>query len=410
MPVPETQPVDYRVLMKKVEQLVDAMERDDEDTGRTIQAVTEAIVGKFRQELGLFGGRIYERHGGSYRVESTFGEAKNVPAGLLVPSDYPPVLEVLKHGTVYMDRDDSGVDPQIEQQLGVEKFAAVEIADGRYLLAFNVAPGHDRQDILFSLGILRHSINQMVRRERMEGIFRQARKIQASILPKSAPQHGPFDIAGRSLPLESVGGDYFDYIPLTDKILGLAVADVSGHGLPAALQVRDIYTGLRMGLGRDFKIVRTVERLNAIIHESTLTSRFVSLFYGELEVSGGFIYVNAGHPPPVHLAANGEVRELFEGGAVLGPLGQATYERGFVSLKPGDVMVLYTDGIIEARGEPEGEGWDEYGGERLLAVLRANRTRSAAEIVDAIYRDVAAFGRGRQPLDDRTVVVVRYPE
>ncbi len=86
--------------------------------------------------------------------------------------------------------------------------------------------------------------------------------------------------------MESVGGDFYDYIPITDKILGLAIADVSGHGLPAALQVRDIYMGLRMGMARDFKIVRTVERLNQIIHKSTLTSRFVSMFYGELERNG----------------------------------------------------------------------------------------------------------------------------
>ena len=82
------------------------------------------------------------------------------------------------------------------------------------------------------------------------------------------PVYGDFEIYGQSQPMEKVGGDFYDYIPITDKILGLAIADVSGHGLPAALQVRDIYMGLRMGLARDFKIVRTVERLNSIIHQS----------------------------------------------------------------------------------------------------------------------------------------------
>ena len=174
--------------------------------------------------------------------------------------------------------------------------------------------------MLFSLGVLRYAINQKLRQERMEEVFEQARKIQASILPRRVPVYGAFELYGQSRPMEKVGGDFYDYIPITDKILGLAIADVSGHGLPAALQVRDIYMGLRMGLSRDFKIVRTVERLNTIIHKSTLTSRFVSMFYGELEPNGVFIYVNAGHPPPFHLAANGEVRFLDEGGAVLGPL------------------------------------------------------------------------------------------
>ena len=93
-----------------------------------------------------------------------------------------------------------------------------------------------------------------------------------------------------------MGGDFYDYIPISEKILGLTIADVTGHGLPAALQVRDIYMGLRMGLGREYKIVHTMERLSSIIHRSTTTSRFVSLFYGELELNGNFLYVNAGHP------------------------------------------------------------------------------------------------------------------
>jgi sigma-B regulation protein RsbU (phosphoserine phosphatase) len=210
--------------------------------------------------------------------------------------------------------------------------------------------------------------------------------------------------------MEKVGGDFFDFIPITDKILGVAIADVSGHGLPAALQVRDVYMGLRMGLARDFKIVRTVERLNQIIHRSTLTSRFVSLFYGELEANGVFIYVNAGHPPPFHLTAAGEARFLEEGGAVLGPLGDATYERGFVRLEPGDMVVLYTDGMIEASAGSSGAGAPvEYGADRLVTLARAHLGQGARETVAAMLADVERFSGDAPPQDDRTVVVVRYP-
>ncbi len=244
----------------------------------------------------------------------------------------------------------------------------------------------------------------------MEGIFAEARKIQASILPRRAPAYGEFDIAGRSEPMEEVGGDFFDYIPLTEKILGLAIADVSGHGLPAALQVRDIYMGLRMGLARDFKIVRTVERMNSIIHQSTLTSRFVSMFYGELELNGVFIYVNAGHPPPFHIAANGMVRSLEEGGPVLGPLPEATYERGFVIMKPGDMLVFYTDGICEtlgaARRRPE-RGVRRRaaapGGARAPGPARRRRSWTPSS------PSVEAFSRRGAAGDDRTVMVVTYP-
>jgi hypothetical protein len=405
----EARPTNYRGLMKKVEQVVAAMDRD-EDMGSGIHSLLETIIDKFQAELGIYGGRLYQRRGGYYVLQDTFGDAKEVPQGLKIPLSYPPIQLLLEQGSVYMDAEDPNVDRNLENLLGVQRFAAIEVGSEEYILAFNVAPGHDRDDILFSLGILRHSVNQKIRRDRMEGIFEEARKIQASILPRRVPQYGDFDIYGRSAPMESVGGDFFDYIPVTEKILGLTIADVSGHGLPAALQVRDIYMGLRMGLARDFKIVRTVERMNRIIHKSTLTSRFVSLFYGELELNGVFIYVNAGHPPPFHVSADGTVRYLEEGGPVLGPLPDATYERGFVIMKPGDMLVFYTDGISETRGrDEEGRPQGEYGMERLLEVARAHQGEPARKVVEAVFASVESFSRGAPPDDDRTVLVVSHP-
>ena len=406
----EPRQVNYRALMKKVEQLVAELDRVD-DVGAVIRSLIETLIAKFRHELGIYGGRLYRRTGEAYVVQATFGEAKEVAKGVKVPASYAPIELMLEQGAVVMDADDYRADRKLEALLGVKRFAAIEVGDEDYILAFDVEPGHHRDDILFSLGILRHSLNQAIRRGRMQGIFEEARKIQASILPRRAPVYGGYQLHGRSEPMESVGGDFFDYIPLTEKILGLAIADVSGHGLPAALQVRDIYMGLRMGLARDFKIVRTVERMNRIIHQSTLTSRFVSMFYGELELNGVFIYVNAGHPPPFHLKADGTYQLMEEGGPVLGPLVQATYERGFVILKPGDLLVFYTDGIVEARGR-EGEGLEleEYGLDRLVQVVTANRRRPAQAIVEAVFDSVDRYTEGADPEDDRTVMIVTYPE
>ncbi|HYO13817.1 MAG TPA: PP2C family protein-serine/threonine phosphatase [Thermoanaerobaculia bacterium] len=405
----EVRPVNYRGLMKKVEQVVAAMDRD-ESASTSIPSLLESIIEKFREELGICGGRLYERRGGYYVLQATFGEAKEVPQGLKVPISYRPIQLLLEDGAVYMGPEDPDIDKSLEDRLGVERFAAIEVGNEEYILAFDVETGHHKDDLLFSLGILRHSVNQKLRRDRMAGIFEEARKIQSSILPRRPPHYGDFDISGLSEPMESVGGDFYDFIPVTEKILGLAIADVSGHGLPAALQVRDIYMGLRMGLARDFKIVRTVERMNNIIHKSTLTSRFVSMFYGELELNGVFIYVNAGHPPPFHLSADGNVRYMEEGGPVLGPLPGATYERGFVIMKPGDMIVFYTDGIVETQGRDEmGRPLGEYGVERLLEVAQAHRGETAQEVVEAIFRSVEDFSRGAPPDDDRTVMVVSHP-
>jgi len=223
-----------------------------------------------------------------------------------------------------------------------------------------------------------------------------------SILPRRSPRRGEFDIAGFTVPAEIVGGDFFDFIPVTDRIHGIAIADASGHGLPAALQVRDVYTGRRMGVARDFKIVRTVERLNRIIHQSRMTTKFVSLFYGEIEEEGNFIYVNAGHPPPLHFHAKG-VTTLKQTGMVLGPSATATYSRGFLALEPGDALLLYTDGMTEAV-DPKGR---EFGVERLKKAFLALKEKGADEIVRALVEKVGEYVRVRAPEDDRTVVVVK---
>ena len=407
-PVLPARPIDHRELMKKVEQVVGAIERAD-DVGDTIRTVLESLITQFRDQLGIHGGRLYKRQGKHYLLQAVFGDAKPPPADLRVDRSYPPVRAVREQGTVYMTPADPGIDPEFEAQVGAREFAAIEVGDEDHLLAFDVDPAADRDDVLLSLGIVRHAINQKIRQERMAGIFDEARKIQASILPRREPVYGDFEIAGATRPMESVGGDFYDYIPITEKILGLAIADVSGHGLPAALQVRDVYMGLRMGMARDFKIVRTVERLNAIIHKSTLTSRFVSMFYGELEPNGLFIYVNAGHPPPFHLTAGDQVVLLEEGGPVLGPLPQTSYERGVVTMRSGELLVFYTDGITEARSGTPGRRAEEWGFDRLVATVRAHRHLPAQGVVDAIFAAVDEFTGDRPAGDDRTVMVVRRP-
>ncbi len=400
---------DHRALMHRVQEIVDRIGASDEGT-LSVHLAADQIIGRLRDELGIWGGRLYERDGDDYVLRATFPDARAVEREIRIRRTYEPIELCLMRGSIYMDADDPRVDKELEAELGVEEFAAVEVGNERYLLGFDMAPGSDRENVLFSLGVVRHALNQRLYQEQVREIFRQARQIQTSILPGAAPSFAGFDIAGRSDSLEIVGGDLFDYIPVSDKILGLAVADASGHGLPAALQVRDIYVGLRMGLSRDYKIVRTLEHLNRIIHASTLTSRFVSMVYGELERNGVFIYVNAGHPPPFHLEADGTATYLKEGGPVLGPLPEVTYDRGHVQMRPGDMLVLYTDGVTETRraGAPAEER-SEYGAARLLETARANLGKTAGEVIEAIFESLEEWGGGGAAQDDSTVIVVVYP-
>lgn len=391
-----------RSLFRKVQKAIEAIERSSDVTS-TIADTASAVIEHFREDLGVRGGRLYERRDGGYELTRTFGGVRNVATGIFVPDQYPPVQRVIDDGVVVMDLTAPGIDPEFERRLDAERFAAIAVGDDQYILSFTVDPGAPDEDLMVSLGIVRHAVDQKLRQDRFVSELNEARQIQMSILPKRAPRCGPFDLAGFTAPAEIVGGDFFDFIPVSDRIWGIAIADASGHGLPAALQVRDVYTGLRMGVARDFKIVRTVERLNRIIHQSRMTTKFVSLFYGEMEEEGNFIYVNAGHPPPLHFHAKG-VTALKQTGMVLGPSGSSAYSRGFLSLEKGDALLLFTDGMFEAT---DGKG-REFGVERLKRAFLALRDRPAAEIVRALIDRVNEFTRGRTPEDDRTVVVVKH--
>ncbi len=392
--------MDYRKLLTQVEKTLEQIETSD-PTYATIAQIGENIARNFRDQLGIDGGRVYEcRDDFNYELVGRFGIEQEAGLGITVPRDYKPIELVLENGVVVMDPTDPGIDPELEERLGARRFAAIAAGDERYILSFNIPPEQPRDEILFSLNLVRYVINQRLRAQRFESLIVEAQRIQQSILPQRVPQYAGFDIWARTVPAEIVSGDFYDFIPVSDNILGLAIADGSGHGLPAALVVRDIYMGLRMATDRDFKIIRTLEKLNHIIHRSRLTTKFVSLFYGELETGGILIYCNAGHNPPFLLKGK-DVEYLRNGGPVLGPTPDATYMRGFARLEKGDLLCMYSDGIVEAADRKD----NEFGLERLLKVVKANREKSAREVGQEVLARVAKWGREGQ--DDQTVVIVK---
>ena len=393
--------MDYKRLLTQVERTLEQIE-SAESTRFTIEQLAETIAANFRDELGITGGRIYELNEESdYELVSRFGAAHNGTLGIIVPKHYKPIELVLENGVVVMDPGDPGVDPILEQRLGARRFAAIAVGDAQaHLIAFDVAPALSRDDVLFSLNVIRYAMNQRLRAERLESLIVEAQRIQQSILPQRVPQYAGFDIWGKTVPAEVVSGDFYDFIPISDNILGIAIADGSGHGLPAALVVRDIYMGLRMATDRDFKIIRTMEKLNHIIHRGRLTTKFVSLFYGELETGGILIYSNAGHTYPLLLKGN-RIEYLKNGGPVLGPTPDATYTRGFAKLDPGDLVCLYSDGITEAHNARD----EEFGLERLQRLVKSSRHRTAEEIGRDVLGRVRKWG-SRDP-DDRTIVIIK---
>lgn len=401
--------MNYRQLFRKVESHLDDIENQP-SLKQTLGLIIESILSDFAEDFGFTGARLYvlDQDESVYRLEAKFGEGTQVPLGFSIPRGYPPIVAVNRQGIVFMDLESKGVDLAIEVQLGVEAFAAISVgAENGYVIAFSIAQDRrdNADDVLFALSSIRHSINLKLAKEKLESIILQSQEIQMSLLPEGDVAFPGYDIAGKSQPAEIVGGDVYDFLPVNPNIMGIAIGDATGHGLPAALQARDVITGLRMGISEDLKMVKLFEKLNKVIHRSRLTSRFVSLFYGELEVGGHFIYCNGGHNPPYYYRKKKDrFYALTDGGMVLGPSSSATYLRGFIRLEPGDFIIMYTDGISEAKS---GTG-EDYGECRILEYARARTQLSPAkDVVQGLLEEAAAWSAPGSYLDDRTAVLIK---
>jgi len=254
--------------------------------------------------------------------------------------------------------------------------------------------------IFIDKAILHH---QVLEKQHLDHQLALAREVQASLLPALPPEVPGYDIAGINVPTMEVGGDYFDYIPLSRDRLGLVVADVSGKGVPAALIMAMFRAALRTELRHEGPIVDAVDSVNRLLMDSMAASRFVTAVYGILEPSTGrFTYVNCGQTPPMLLKAGGETVWLDRGGPALGmPLAGAR-ETASVWLETGDVLALYTDGVVEVFAED-----DEFGVARLEQVLRATASEGAAHAISAVVNATQSHAGRSDYDDDFTLAVVR---
>jgi sigma-B regulation protein RsbU (phosphoserine phosphatase) len=268
-------------------------------------------------------------------------------------------------------------------------------------LVVNLEKGWEREEIEFVLNITRSMLNHTAFFSSVTSEMDQAALIQGTLIPERVPVLPGFSFAARLIPAEPVGGDLYDFMTPDDHAIGIAIGDATGHGIPASLLARDVVTGLRMGIEKEMKMQPLIGKLNRVIHVNNLSTNFISLFYGELENNGSLFYVNAGHMPPLHLTRN-EFHELSTGGSVLGPIPDAKFYRGFTQMRPGDIMVLYTDGLVERMNEKD----EEFGEERLKKAILTNRRKPADKLLDSIVRTSFRFGSEPTWADDVTIVVI----
>jgi sigma-B regulation protein RsbU (phosphoserine phosphatase) len=232
-----------------------------------------------------------------------------------------------------------------------------------------------------------------------------AHEIQQSFLPESVPSLRGFDLAAVSHPAKEVGGDFYDFIPISDDEIGLVIADVSGKSVPAALFMVLSRAMVRATATGNKAVSKVAEKANDLIAADAKSGMFVTLFYAILnQKSRTLRYVNAGHNPPVVLnGGTGDLTFLKARGIAMGVVERFEMEERVIQIDEGDVVVFYTDGVTEAVDE----GFDQFGVDRLVEIVRKNSHLSAAALVEKITAEVIVFSKGEPQFDDITLMVLK---
>jgi phosphoserine phosphatase RsbU/P len=239
---------------------------------------------------------------------------------------------------------------------------------------------------------------------RLREEMRLAYDIQVNLLPHSSPEFPGFEISGKSIPAKEVGGDYFDFIPIDNEKIAFCLGDISGKGIPAALLMANLQATLRGQTILNFSSKDCISFANKLLYRNTDTNRYATLFYGILDYKNNIIkYCNAGHNNPILISCDKDVKRLDVGGVVVGVMPEYPYEETSVQMNPGDLLVVYSDGITEAMNEFE----EEYEENRLVNLLLELQDRSPDNIIETILKSVNEFSGKTEPMDDKTIVVIK---
>jgi sigma-B regulation protein RsbU (phosphoserine phosphatase) len=247
-------------------------------------------------------------------------------------------------------------------------------------------------------------LEERLEQQRFERELQLAREIQQRFQPTAPPIVAGYELQGISFPSYQIGGDYYDFIPCADGRLVVALGDVSGKGTSAALLMSSLHAAVHAQVASCRPITQTIGAVNRYLADNTPANRFVTLFYAELDpLTGSLAFINAGHNPPIIAHEGGTLEHLAAGGLPLGIMPDFDYREGRTQLRPGDVLVAYSDGVTETQN-PKGE---EFGSLRLQEVISQNTDRTASGIRDKIEAALSAFAQGTPAVDDITLLIVK---
>ena len=318
-------------------------------------------------------------------------EAASITLGFLLTRSVTQAIHNLDQGTQYVKHGDFSHQIVVRSQDQLGALAA----------SFNQMTEYVQQ-----------LIKERVQKERLEREIEIARNVQERLFPDGAPRMKNMQIAGACLPARIVSGDYYDFLPLGEDDLGLAVGDISGKGISAALLMASLQAALHSNVmhlhdtedaAGERNVAGIVERLNRQIYNYTETNRFATFFYahydGDLQT---MVYCNAGHNPPLHFHGDG-YRRLDTGGTVVGIFPEVTYEQEALRLTDGDLIIAYTDGLTEC-ADANGE---EFGEERLIQLVRGNRDMPVEDMKKMILENVLKWKSSGEQADDITLIIAR---
>ena len=382
-----------------------------------ISVINELLAG---QEISIEGARIWqflpEELG--YRLLYQTGKMEKIsPDFILDANDYPIFDLIIKERTIFADETNL-----ILRQKGIFKYTATgvgfKIKRGNrkyyeYLLAFN-SPTIS-QDFKYLLNIISAVLTSKIKHWRaasqekfLKADIDKARQLQRSILPQHEYSFHDYELYGLTVPAEIIGGDFFDYIEGGEEHdrLGIVLGDAASKGIGAAAEAMYISGALRMASTFEIKIVPFMRRLNQLVNRAFGDDKFSSLFYGELssDNNGLFVYSNAGHNPPMFLKRDkSKVKYLMPSGPVLGPTPNASYTLDNINFEPGDVLLIYSDGITEAADI----AYESFGEERLEKLFIECAALTPTEIALRVIEEVIKFEKNGSYSDDKTVVVIK---
>ncbi|MDH7515356.1 MAG: PP2C family protein-serine/threonine phosphatase [Bacteroidota bacterium] len=403
-----------RTLYKTIEKVASAEFTTDEDM---LIAVLKEIV--THNDISIIGGRIWklQPEERSYELIYEEGAVDLVGVGFKITiDDYDLIEKLAKRRTVLADETNT-----ILRSKGIMKYSATGIGSTtrigsldcyEYIMALNAS--ETDPEFPYALNIAGQAVTHMLAKRRSEAEKRtllteleHAAALQRQILPEHEQQFGRYELYGISIPDRTVGGDFFNYytFPSDSGRLGVAIGDAASKGLAAAVQALFVAGALMMSVEYESKISTAIRRINTINMRMFPNDRILTLFYCELfDVGEGLLlYANAGHSRPIHYhASDGHCTMLRSTGPIIGLLKDAVFHVSSDTLKPDDLLVLYTDGITEAD-----DGNEEYGERRLVEFIRTHASLAPKDLCREILQDVQTFNAAGKYSDDKTLVVVK---